>query len=168
MPLVPGLGPKQCLSINLLNPSRGEIRIDHRRYIFVRLVGAPLRAFHYTVAVRDQQAELNLGSPTKALLTRPIFHLEWEAKLVQPRMHRLVQNRRCHFSVGELRVDRERQLDEAGLLLVKVCSAAREAFDYDVGEVSLDVPEVVGHDPFDEAQCPIESCQHVSGIYVWP
>lgn len=125
-------------------------------------------ALHYSVTVRHQQAEFNLRSPTKALLTRAILHLEWEAELVQPRMHRLVQNCGCHFSVGELRVDRERQLDQAGSLLVKVRSSAREAFDYDVGKVSLDVPEVVGHDPFDELQCPIESCQHVSGIYVWP
>jgi hypothetical protein len=127
-----------------------------------------LRALHYSVSVRHQQPEFNLRSPTKALLTRAIVHLEWKAKLVQPRMHRLVQNRGCHFSVGELRVDRERQLDQAGLLLVKVGSSAREAFDNDVGEISVDVPEVVGHDPVDEAQCPIESCQHVSGIYIWP
>ena len=127
-----------------------------------------MRALHYPVAVRHQQAEFNLRSPTKALLTRAILHLEWEAKLVQPRMHSLVQNRGRHFSVGELRVDSERQLHQAGSLLVKVRSSAREAFDCDVGEVSLDVPEVVGHDPFDELQGSIESCQHVSGIYVWP
>ena len=127
-----------------------------------------MRALHYSVAVRHQQAEFDLRSPTKALLTRAILHLEWKAKLVQPRMHGLVQNRGGHFGVGELGVDRERQLDEAGSLLVKVRSSAGEALDNDVGEVSLDVPEVVGHDPLDELQRPIESRQHVSGIYVWP
>ena len=160
--------PAQCLSIHLRDSLRGEAWIDHRRDIFIRLIRAPLRALHYPVAVRHQQAEFNLRSPTKALLTRAILHLERKAKLVQPRVHSLVQNRRCHFGVGEPRVDRERQLDQAGSLLVKVRSSTCKAFDYDVGEVSLDVPEVVGHDPFDELQRPIESCQHVSGIYVWP
>jgi hypothetical protein len=113
-----------------------------------------------------QQAEFNLCSATKALLSRAIFHLEWKAELVQARVHRLVQNCRRNFGVREVRVDRERQLHQAGALLMKVGAPARKALDNYVSEVSLEVTEVVWDEALDQFQRSLESSYHLGGVDV--
>ena len=156
----------QRLSVYFRDALRCQFRIDHGRDVFIGLIGAPLRALHNSVAVGDQLAEFNLCSATEPLLSRAIFHLERKAQLVQARVHRLVENRRRNFGVREVRVDRERQLHQAGALLVKVGAPAREALDDYVSEVSLEVAEVVWDEALYQLQRSLESSYHFGGVDV--
>jgi hypothetical protein len=51
-------------------------------------------------------------------------------------------------------------------LLVEVCAPAGEALNDDVGEVSLQVAEVVGHVALDQSQGPIESRDYIGRVDV--
>ena len=148
------------MPIDFSDSLRGEDRIDYRRHIFVGLIHRPLGALDDAPAVRHQIPEFDLGPPAKAFLSRTIFHLERKAEVVQPRVHRFMKNRRRDFCVREVRVDRERQLDQTRPLFMEVCAPAREARDDDVGEISLQMAEVVGHVTLDQRERSIESRQY--------
>ena len=75
-------------------------------------------------------------------------------------MHGLVQNRRSDFRVGEIRVHRERELDQTRALLVEVRSPAGEALYDDIREIPLEVPEVVRHISLDEPEASLEPRDH--------
>ena len=154
------------MPIDFSDSLRGEDRIDHWRYILVRLLHRPLGALDDAPAVRHQIPEFDLGPPAKPLLSRTIFHLEREAELVQPRVHRFMKNRRRDFRVREVWVDRERQLDQTRPLFMEVRASASEALDDDVGEISLEMPEVVGHVMLDQRERSIESRQHIGSVDV--
>ena len=148
------------MPIDFSDSLRGEDRIDHWRYILVRLLHRPLGALDDPHAVRHQIPEFDLGPPAKPLLSRTIFHLEREAELVQPRVHRFMKNRRRDFCVREVWVDRERQLDQTRPLFMEVCAPAREARDDNVGEISLQMAEVVGHVTLDQRERSTEPRQY--------
>jgi hypothetical protein len=51
---------------------------------------------------------------------------------------------------------------------VEVGAATREAFDQDIGEVPLEMPEVVGNEPLNEREGAIQPRQRLIGVNVWP
>ena len=90
-------------------------------------------------------SELDLRPAAEPLLSRAVIHFQREPERVQTGVHRFVEDRRRDLCIGEVRVHRERQLRQTRALLVEVCSPAREALYHDIGEISLEMPEVVGY-----------------------
>ena len=154
------------MSVDLGNSSRGEIWINNRRNIFVGEIHRHPGALDHQLAVRDQLSELDLRSPAEALLPGAICHLEREAELMESRVHRLVQNRRGDLGVRKVRVDGEGELDQTRTLLVKIRASAREALNKDVGEVPLEMTEVVRDVLFDQRQRSLEARQNINGVDV--
>src|SRR5712671_6199634 len=81
-------------------------------------------------------------------------------------MHGFMENCRRDLSVREFRVNGECQLHQTRPLLVEVRAPAREALNDDVGEVSLQVAEMVGDVTLYQSQSPIESRDYICGIDV--
>ena len=95
------------------------------------------------ITAGNECAEFHFRAPTEAFLPRAVVHFQWKPKRVEARVHCLVKNRRRDFRVGEVRVDRECQLDQTCALLVKIRAAAGEPLHDQVGKISLEMPEVM-------------------------
>jgi hypothetical protein len=166
-PLSKSLPPfPQRRPIDFGDALRGQVRIDYWSYICIGLIDGPLRALYDALAVRNQAPEFDLRASTEALLPRTVFHLKREPEFVKPCMHRLVQDRRRDLGIREIGVHRERQLHQTRSLFLEIRAPAREALNYDVGEISLEMAEVVRDVTLDQRERSIETRQHVRGVDV--
>ncbi len=85
---------------------------------------------------------------------------------MQTRVHRFVQDSRRDLCIGELGVHGESQLHQTRALLVEVRASACEALHDYVGEVSLQVAEVVSGIAVDQLQRSLESPEYFGGVDV--
>ncbi len=63
------------------------------------------------------KSKLDLGPATESLLPGAIGHLKRYAHAMEARMHRFMENRGSDLRFGEVAIDREREFDQAGVLV---------------------------------------------------
>ena len=168
MAVVPLAPIAQCRAVDLGDALSSDARVYLRGDLFIRKVGSPLGSLNHVLSAWHQRSELDLGSAAETLLSRPIFHFQWETECVQTGVHRFVKDRRGNFCIGERRVHGEGQLHQTGALLVEVCSTTREALHDDVREISLEMPEMVRYVTFDQEQTALQAPNDGAGVDVGP
>ena len=154
----------ECDAIDFGDSLRRDARIDFRRNLFVRELRSPACALDDSLTVGSDQTELDLGSAAETLLTRAIVHFQREAKHMETGVHCFVEYRGRNLGVRELRIYRERQLDQAGALLMEVSSSTREALHDDISEVFFEMAEMMRHVLLNERQASLEARDHIAGV----
>jgi hypothetical protein len=102
--------------------------------------------------VWHRKAKLDFCSAAESLLSGTIRPIQLEPVAMETGVHCLMEDRGSDLGLRKGGIDRERELDQARVLVRKVCAAARVALYHDASKIAAESTKVVRRVALDQTE----------------